>query len=87
MHVEPDPRGVGVGLEALGATGVAELGALVALRVAEEELHVGRLAGLRLGNGVGLVDVGTDVHAATLGTHADSVTGGRPGGGVRTRAP
>ena len=76
VHVEVDARGLGVGLEPLGAAGVRELGSLVALRVTEEELHVRGLAGRRLGDRVGLVDVGTegDAHASTVGAIADTRT-------------
>ena len=60
VDVEVDARRLGVGPEPVGPAGVADLGALVALRVAEEELHVRRLAGRRLGDRVGLLDVGAD---------------------------
>ena len=45
MDVERDARLLGGGPERGRAAGVADLGALVALRVAEEELHEGGPAG------------------------------------------
>ena len=44
VDVEVDPGRLGVGPQAVRAAGVPDLGALVALRVAEEELHQRRLA-------------------------------------------
>ena len=64
VHVEVDAGRLGVRAQAVGAAGVADLGALVALRVAEEELHQRGLARLRLGDRVGLLDVGSDGDAA-----------------------
>ena len=45
VHVEVDARRLGVRPQAGGASGVPDLGALVALRVAEEELHERGLRG------------------------------------------
>ena len=61
VDVEVDARRLGVGLERRGAAGVPDHGALLALRVAEEELRERRAARLRLGDRVLLVDVRTDV--------------------------
>ena len=78
MDVEADAGRPGVGPQALGTAGVADLGPGVILRVAEEELHVGRLSRLRLGDRVGLIDVGAQRegrgggHAAIVGSRADS---------------
>ncbi len=66
VHVEVDPGGLRVVLETGGTTRVRELGTLVALRVAQEELHQRGAAGLGLRDRVGLVDMGTDEHATSL---------------------
>ncbi len=60
MDVEADARRLGVGPQPGRPAGVPDLGSLVALRVTEEELHVGRPAGPRLGDRVGLLDVGSE---------------------------
>jgi hypothetical protein len=75
VDVEADAGRLGVSPQALRATGIADLGALVSLRVAEEELHVRRLPRVRLGDRVGLVDVGSPgdaAHLAIVGTGTDS---------------
>ena len=82
MDVEADARRLGVGPQPRRPSGVADLGALVALRVAEEELHVGRPTCLRLGDRVGLLDVGSEgevgwAHAAIVGKGADSASAAR----------
>ena len=83
VDVETDARGLGVGPQPGHASGVADLGASVALRVAEEELHVRRSTGLRLGDRVGLLDVGSEgevggcAHTAIVGTATDSARAGR----------
>ena len=71
VHVEVDAGGLGVGLERGGAALVGEDRSLVALRVAEEELHQRRVARLGLGDRVGLLDVGTD--AEGCGTHGTNL--------------
>ena len=63
VDVEVDPRLLGGLPQRRGAPGVPDLGTLVGLRVAEEELHERRLAGLGLGDRVGLVDVRADADA------------------------
>ena len=70
MDVERDAGRGRVVAEGLGPPGVPDLGALVALRVTEEELHQVGAAGLGLGDRVGLVDVRTDQHAPSLGEAA-----------------
>ena len=55
VDVEADARGLGVGPQLGRPAVVPDLRTLVALRVAEEELHVGRLARLGLGDRVGLL--------------------------------
>ena len=82
MDVEADARGLGVGPQTGGPAGVPDLGAFVALRVAEEELHVGRLSRLGLGDRVGLLDVGSEgevgwTHAPIVGRGADHASPGR----------
>src|SRR4029079_14430021 len=65
----------GCGLERLWTALVLELGTLVHLRVAEEELAQGRPAVLGGGDGVGLVDMGSDAllcHADSLGRYTDA---------------
>ena len=67
VDVEVDARRGRVVPQSVGASGVADLGTLVALRVAEEELHEARAPGPRLGDRVGLVDVRADPgHVAQL---------------------
>ena len=61
VDVEVDARGLGVGLERFRATGIPDDRALVALRVAEEDLRERRSPRLRLRDRVLLVDVRTDV--------------------------
>jgi hypothetical protein len=60
VDVEVDARGLGVGPQPGGAPRVGHGRGLPALRVAEEELGQVSAAGPRLGERVGLVDVGTD---------------------------
>jgi hypothetical protein len=66
MHVQVDAVLLGRLAQGICAAVVLELRALVALRVAEEELAQGRAPRDRRTDRVGLVDVGTDVevHAA-----------------------
>ena len=61
VDVEVDARRLGVGLERRGPAGIPHDGALVALRVAEEELRERGPARRRLRDRVLLVDVRTDV--------------------------
>ena len=63
VDVEVDAGRLGGGAQRGRAAGVPDLGALVALRVAEEELHQRGVARLRLRDRVGLVDVGADPQA------------------------
>jgi len=69
VDVEPHSCRLGVDSQTVGTSGVAELGPLVSLRVAEEELHVRCPARLRLGDRVGLLDVGSERWARRRGTH------------------
>jgi hypothetical protein len=78
VDVEADAGRLRVGAEALGSAGVSHLGAVVALRVAQEELDVGCLPRLRLGDRVRLLDVGSQrdtAHLAIVGTRTDSASG------------
>ena len=63
MDVEVDPRGGRLGAQAGSPAGVGDRGGLPALRVAEEGLHQVGLPGGRLGERVGLVDVGSDAQS------------------------
>src|SRR3954454_11904895 len=79
MHVEVDAVLLGGTTQPIGSSGVLELGAFVALGVAEEELRERRPACDGLPHRVGLRDMGADVevcgvlcHRATLGSVTDS---------------
>ena len=77
VDIEIDAGLLGAGLESGCALGVGHHRALVGLRVAEEELHQARAARGRLGDGVGLVYVGTDrnSHGPSLGRGIDISAG------------
>ena len=68
VHVQRHARR----LQRLGV--LARFGLLPALRVAEEELHHVGAVGLRRGQGIVLVDVRTNKHAASLGARPDSAS-------------
>src|SRR5829696_8345514 len=60
VHVQGDPGFLGGVLQPGGASLVRDLGPFPGLRVAEEELGQGRMAGLRLCYGIDLVSVAAD---------------------------
>ena len=81
MDVEVDVRGLGGGPQRLRPALVGVLRALVALRVAEEELAQPGTALLGGGDRVGRVDVGSEAggvsHGPTLGRATDGPAGPR----------
>ena len=77
VDVEVDPGRRRVVAQPLEPAGVPDLGPLVALRVAEEELHQVGLAGLRLRDRVLLLDVRADPgHGTKLSPPSDSPPSG-----------
>ena len=77
MHVEVDPRDLGSFPERSGAPGVPDLRPLVALRVAQEELHQRGAAVQGLGDRIGLVDVCANwkCHGASLDSDSPPTDG------------